>query len=53
MLSFTVNHLVGETLGRAGFNLCNVLDGSAIVPGAVAEAVELVIWSQSLLLDWI
>lgn len=54
MLSCTVSHLVGETLvGRAGFNLCNVLEGSTIVPGAVAEAVELGIWSLTLLLDWI
>lgn len=40
-----------ETLGSAGFNLCDVLEGSTIVPGAVAEAVEFGIWSQTLLLD--
>lgn len=28
MLNCSVNHLVGKTLGSAGFNLCNVLEGS-------------------------
>lgn len=53
MLSYSVNHLVGEILGSAGFNLCNVLEGSTIVPGAVAEEIELGIWSQTVLLDLI
>lgn len=45
MLSFSVNHLVSATLGSAGFNLFSALEGSAIVPGAVAEEIELGIWS--------
>lgn len=53
MLSCSVNYLVGETLGSAGFNPCSVLEGSAVVPGAVPEAVELGIWSHTLLLDGI
>lgn len=51
MLSCTVNHLVGDTLTSAGFNLCNVLEGSTVVPGAVPEARELGICSPNLLSD--
>lgn len=41
MLSCTVNHLVGETLSSAGFNLCSVVEDSTVVPGAVPEVIEL------------
>lgn len=41
MLSCFVNHLVSEALGSAGFNLFNDLEGSTIVPGAVAEEIEM------------
>lgn len=53
MLICTVNQLVGETVGSAGFDLCSrsVLEGNTVVPGAVAEAIEFGIWNQTLHLD--